>query len=90
MENKISIAFDINGVLTEPIFQNLFNSLDRDKCHLIIWTGMDLDEAERFCKENNLKADEYLRKQSKKVDIAIDDQPEFIINAGQVLGVKKK
>ncbi len=90
MQNKISIAFDVNGVLTEHIFQELFKSLNRNKCHLIVWSGMDVAETKQFCKENNLIADEYLRKQSKKVDIAIDDQPEFIINAGQVLGVKQR
>jgi len=88
-KSKVSIAFDINGVLTEPIFQQLFNSLDRSKCHLIVWSSMGIDRIKEFCKENKLEADEYLEKQSKKVDIAIDDHPEMIINAKKVLGTKE-
>lgn len=88
MQNKISIAFDINGVLTEDLFQDLFRALDRSKCHLIVWSSMGADRAKQFCLENMLEADEYLNKQSKRVDIAIDDKPEMILTAEQVLGVK--
>lgn len=49
MQNKISIAFDINGVLTEPIFQQLFNSLDKSKCNLIVWSSMGANKAKDFC-----------------------------------------
>lgn len=88
MKNKISIAFDINGVLTESMFQQLFNALDKSKCHLIVWSSMGSIKAKEFCEKNNINADEYLEKQVKKVDIAIDDQPQFIINAKKILGVK--
>ncbi|MBU1033461.1 hypothetical protein KKI22_00740 [Patescibacteria group bacterium] len=89
MQTKISIAFDINGVLTEPIFQQLFDSLDRSKCHLIVWSSMGASKAKDFCTKNQLVADEYLDKQSKKIDIAIDDHPEMILSAIKVLGVKQ-
>lgn len=88
MNNKISIAFDINGVLTEDTFKDLFKSLDRSKCHLIVWSSMGSEKAKKFCLENMLEADEYLDKQSKMVDIAIDDKPEMILRAKKVLGVK--
>lgn len=89
MKNKISIAFDINGVSTEPLFQQLFHTLDKSKCHLIVWSSMGVKRTEEFCKENKLEADEYLDKQSKRVDLAIDDHPEMIINSIKVLGVKE-
>jgi len=88
MNNKISIAFDINGVLTEDIFKDLFKSLDRSKCHLIVWSSMGSEKAKKFCSENMLEADEYLDKQSKMIDIAIDDKPEMILRTKKVLGVK--
>jgi hypothetical protein len=90
MQNKISVAFDINGVLTEPLFQTLYKSLDRSKCYLIVWSSMGVDRVRKFCKENQIEADEYLEKQSKEVDIAIDDKPEMISSAKAVLGVKDK
>lgn len=90
MQNKISIAFDINGVLTEDLFKDLFRSLDRSKCYLIVWSSMGAERAKEFCLENMLEADEYLNKQSKMVDIAIDDKPGMILSAKEVLGVKEK
>jgi hypothetical protein len=88
MSTKLTIAFDVNNTLTDPQMRRLFNSLNRTKCHLIVWSTLGAEYAKDFCQENNLKAHEYCDKQEKHVDIAIDDIPDSIQAASLVLGVK--
>lgn len=90
MKNKkISIAFDVNGTLTDERVRQLFLCLDRKKCHLIVWSTIGPAYAKKFCEEFNLAADEYLGKEVKPVDIAIDDYPESILTAQLVLGLRQ-
>ncbi len=85
---KTLVAFDVNGTLTKPEVRELFKLIDRSQCHLIVWSTLGIDYAKEFCQKYNLEADEYLDKDSKKVDLAIDDLPQWVKNAKMVLGVK--
>jgi hypothetical protein len=86
-QKKITVAFDVNNTLTVPGVQKLFEALDRNKCHLIVWSTLGADYAKDYCQSKNLEADEYLDKEARTVDIAIDDIPQSIEAALVVLGV---
>ena len=83
----ISIAFDINGTLTQARVRALFNALNRDKCEVIVWSTFGIQYCRQFCDKYSLTPDDILEKQSRYVDVAIDDVPTSISQAEVVVGV---
>ena len=84
---KLTIAFDVNNTLSHSLVRKMFSSLDRKSVHIIVWSTLGADYARRFCQESGLQADEYLDKQARKVDIALDDIPTSITASKLVFGV---
>lgn len=84
---KIIIAFDVNNTLSDPRVQKLFHALDRNKCHVVVWSSVGAGFAQTFCQQEGIVADSYLKKDTIQVDIAIDDIPESISTAALTLTV---
>lgn len=84
---KMIIAFDVNSTLSDSRVQKLFHALDRNKCHIIVWSSVGAAFAESFCLEAGIVADSYLKKDTLPVDIAIDDIPDSISSASLILAV---
>ena len=83
----ISVAFDVNGTLTQECVRWLLRSIDRQKAHVVVWSTMGIDYCKTYCEGMDIKPDEYLKKQAKRVDIAFDDFPHSIERADEVIGV---
>jgi hypothetical protein len=83
----ITIAFDINGTLTQERVRGMFNALDRNKCKVIVWSTFGIDYCRQFCEQNNLEPDDIWEKQARYVDIAVDDLPTSITQAREVIRV---
>ncbi len=82
---KIVIAFDVNGTLTLPRIRKLFQAIDRDAFHIVVWSTLGAKYSQQFCKKHNLHADEFLDKRTRSVDIAIDDNPHTVKNNASVI-----
>jgi len=83
----ITIAFDVNGTLTQERVRALFNALNRRKCRVIVWSTLGINYCKQFCLKHELKPDEFWEKHTRHVDIAVDDQLVSILQADVVVEV---
>lgn len=72
------VAFDVNGTLTQEPVRKLFQALDRKKCQVVVWSSLGETYARHFCEKYGLVADEYMHKDARRVDVAIDDVPDSV------------